>query len=144
MPFEAYLRDSRRHYLSGEGGGMLIAHYLHAREAACGSGWRYMDPFCYHSSCCNGAHQHPSLQPRPLQRWFKQRGWRRLPDVLREFLGAGLVPRPLKCMKCSVWLLLHIIGHYYILYCIITFTIITYYYVFYFLLLIHHYYALLH
>ena len=37
---------------------------------------------------------HPSLQPWPRQHWFKQRGWRRLPYVLREFLGAGMVPLP--------------------------------------------------
>ena len=53
-------------------------------EAACGLGWRCWDnPLSYRSGGSHGAH----CYNRDLAS-----GWRWLPDVLRESVGAGLVP----------------------------------------------------
>ena len=59
-------------------------------------------PFCYHISCCNGAHRDKLPTTTTSSALIQAKGLGRLPDVVREFLGAGLVPPPLKCMKCSV------------------------------------------
>ena len=70
--------------------------------------------------------QRPSLWPRPRQSWHHC--WCRglLPHVLREFLGAGLVNRPVKlneaqCVTCIVY-------YYYLLYTITTYYYLTCYY----------------
>ena len=125
--FEAHLRDT-----SGKGGSVRFAHHLDSdpQKAACGLGWRYG----YHPVRLLQwlSQRRPSLQPRPRQRWFKPRGWRRLPDVLCEFLGAGLVPRPVKCNKvfdCRTFVITHycefIILLHWLLLCIITISIFT-------------------
>ena len=129
VPFEAHLRDSTCQ--GKEVVYVLLITSILGRLPVVLAGNTGTNPFCYHSSCRNCAHRYNhDLFSTDSRRW----GWRLLPNVLRLFLGAGLGPRPLKCMKCCVWLLLHIIGHYYIWYCNIIFTIIRYYYVLYFIM----------
>ena len=96
------------------------------QEAACGPGWR--------SSSSAVA---VAVATAPIATTtFKQRGWRLLPNVLYQFLGAGL-QRP---MKWSVWhFLFHIITHNVILLLII----ITNYYIIYFYIIITSFYTLL-
>ena len=148
--FEAHLRDTSR-----ERGNVRFAHQLHPREAACGSGWRYWDHPVQLSQWLS--QRGPSLQPRPCWRWFKQRSWRRLPDVLREFLGTSWVAGPSQrpwSEACDnyYYTFLHIIfyystGHYNILlrslflviFYFMTLPIITYYYKF----IITHYYIII-
>ena len=69
----------------------------------------------------------PSLQPRPCQDWFKQRGWRRLRMYIVNSWALGWSRDPWSAIKCSVrqsdicyYTLLHItlyyhFDHYYVL-----------------------------
>ena len=69
----------------------------------------------------------PSLQPRPCQDWFKQRGWRRLRMYIVNSWALGWSRDPGSAIKCSVrqsdicyYTLLHItlyyhFDHYYVL-----------------------------
>ena len=135
---------------------------MHPWEASCG--WRYgIIPLGSHRGSRNRAHCHNHY----LTSADSSGGARdccQMPNVLREFLGAGLVQWPLKCNEawvqahCRVWhLLLHIITNHLILlhwpllhavtfailFCY--YKIITYYYIgCYYELLKNHYYALLH
>ena len=65
-------------------------------------------------------HQQPSLWPHPCQSWHQCWCRGRLPDVLCEFLGAGLVPRPVRlneaqCVTCTIYYYYLLVYHYYIL-----------------------------
>ena len=65
-------------------------------------------------------HQQPSLWPHPCQSWHQCWCRGRLPDVLCEFLGAGLVPRPVRlneaqCVTCTMYYYYLLVYHYYIL-----------------------------
>ena len=65
-------------------------------------------------------HQQPSLWPHPCQSWHQCWCRGRLPDVLCEFLGAGLVPKPVKlneaqCVNCTIYYYYLLVYHYYIL-----------------------------
>ena len=125
--FEAHLRDT-----TGKGGSVRFAHHIHPHEALAGDTGTI--PFRCRSGCRNGAHRYN----HELASADSSRG---LPNVLREFLGAGLVPRPLKCNEVQrmivftyYFTLLHIILYYYI----------HHYYILLRSLLIHDYYTLLH
>ena len=67
----------------------------------------------------------PLLQPQTRQRWFKQRGCQM---YFMNSWALGWSCDLWSAMRCSAWLLLHIILHYYTSSCIITFIIITHFY----------------
>ena len=118
-------------------GCLRLPNYL--REAACGSGlWYEHHPvqqsrWMYQRS--------PLLWPPPRQSWHQC--WCRglLPDVFYEFLGAGLVPRPVKlnvaqrvtCIVCYYYLSMY---YYYILLRNLLLLVIT-------VLLLHYYYNII-
>ena len=91
-------------------------------------------PFRCRSGCRNGTHRYS----HELASADSSRG---LPNVLREFLGAGLVQRPLKCNEVQRMI---IITYYFTLLHIILYYYIHHYYILLRSLLIHDYYTLLH
>ena len=65
-------------------------------------------------------HQQPSLWPHPRKSWHQCWCRGRLPDVLCEFLGSGLVLRPVRlneaqCVTCTLYYYYLLVYHYYIL-----------------------------
>ena len=113
--FETHLRDT-----SGEGGRVCFAHQLHPREMR--------EPSRHGSAIAVAASTAPIATTTTLliQAEGLETASRCIKVVLREFPGAGLVQRPMKCnkvrpMKCNkVKRVTLVIAHYYTLYYIIT------------------------
>ena len=77
------------------------------------------------------------LQPRPRQGWLQTWGRGRVPHVLCEFLGAGLVPRPVKLNEVHWDDYCVLLCHYYIFTLLLLRIIPVDYYV-----LLHYYYLI--
>ena len=91
VPFEAHLRDTTCR--GKEVVYVLLITSILGRLPVVRAGDTGTIPFCYHSSCCNGTHRYN-------HDLFSADSSRGAGDDCP--MGAALVPRPLKCMKCSV------------------------------------------